>query len=140
MEREREKGNKMGIEEDSGELLVFKFWTLIRICNSITDDGGKEFGDITRQLRVILSNMLRKNLFEDENLAGRPTFELWAFYDFIKQYIEGVNVGKFEEIENTEEQYRIVIQLLKSRGEKMPAQTVNVQYLDFPSKALAQEG
>ena len=137
---EREKGNKMGIEEDSGELLVFKFWTLIRVCNSITDDCGKEFGDITRQLRVILSNMLRKNIFEDESLTHRPIFELWTFYEFIKQYIEGVNVGKFEEIENTEEQYRTIIKHLIDRGEKMPAQTVRVEPLDFLSEALAQEG
>ncbi len=131
----------MGVEENSSETLVFKFWTLIRVCNSIVDDDGSlEFGDITRQIRVIFSEMLRRNLFADESLAGRPTFELWTFYDFIKQYIEGVNSGKFEEMENTEEQYRTVIQLLKGRGEKMPAQTVNVQYLDFLSEALAQEG
>lgn len=130
----------MGVEENSSETLVFKFWTLIRVCNSIVDDDGSlEFGDITRQIRVIFSEMLRRNLFADESLAGRPTFELWTFYDFIKQYIEGVNSGKFEEMENTEEQYRTVIQLLKGRGEKMPAQTVKVQYLDFLSEALAQE-
>ena len=130
----------MGVEENSSETLVFKFWTLIRVCNSIVDDDGSlEFGDITRQIRVIFSEMLRRNLFADESLAGRPTFELWTFYDFIKQYIEGVNSGKFEEMENMEEQYRTVIQLLKVRGEKMPAQTVKVQYLDFLSEALAQE-
>ena len=81
---------------DSSEALVFKFWTLIRVCNSIVDDGSSEFGDITRQLRVILSNMLKRNLFDDERLAGRPTFELWVFYDFIKQYIEGAMVEIFE--------------------------------------------
>ena len=128
----------MGIEEDSGEVLIFKFWTLIQVCNSITDDGGTEFGDITRQLRVILSNMLKKNLFVDDSLTHRPNFELWTFYNFIKQYIEGVNSGNFEEIKNMEEQYRTVIELLKGRGEKMPAQTVSVQRLDFLSKALAQ--
>jgi hypothetical protein len=124
---------------NSSESLVFKFWTLIRVCNSIVDDdGSSEFGDITRQLRVILSEMLRRNLFADESLAGRPTFELRTFYEFIKQYIEGVNVGKFEEIENMEEQYRTVIQLLKNRGEEMPAQTVEVKHIDFMSEALAQ--
>ncbi len=123
---------------DSSETLVFKFWTLIRVCNSIADDGSSDFGDITRQLRVILSKMLEKNLFEDENLSQRPTFELWTFYGFIKQYIEGVNVGKFEDIENLEEQYRAVIQLLKDRGEEMPAQVVKVDVLDFLSEAVVQ--
>lgn len=125
---------------DSGETLVFKFWTLVRVCNSIVDDdGSSEFGDITRQIRVILSKMLEKNLFADENLEGRPTFELWTFYEFIKQYVEGVNVGEFEDIENLEDQYRTVIRLLKDRGEEMPAQVVNVQYIDFLSEApLAQ--
>ena len=41
----------MGVEENSSETLVFKFWTLIRVCNSIVDDDGSlEFGDITRQI------------------------------------------------------------------------------------------
>lgn len=122
---------------DSSETLVFKFWTLIRVCNSIVDDDNStEFGDITRQIRVILSKMLERNLFVDESLEHRPTFELWTFYDFIKQYVEGVNGGKFEDIENLEEQYRTVVQLLKDRGEEMPAQTVEVEPLDFLSEAL----
>ncbi len=123
---------------DSSEVLVFKFWTLIRVCNSIVDDGGTEFGDITRQIRVIFSRMLERNLFADESIEHRPTFELWTFYDFTKQYIEGVSVGKFEKIEKMEEQYRRIIQLLKDRGEEMPAQVVTLKHIEFLSEALAQ--
>jgi len=127
-------------EKMSGIELVKTFWLIIGFANEQTKAKKPIPRALGHDLRLIIAVLLKRELFTQEQLKNRPTYEIWVFYDFVKQYLEGVSRDEFDPIEAADEQYGNIVHLLQERGEKMPSQRIEAKPVTIGSRAVSRGG
>lgn len=125
--------------EKPSEELVVVFWGVIRYANDLISQNKRLPEMIGKDLRLIIAEFLKRGLFTHNQMESRPVHEIWTFYKFVKQYIEGVSRGDFEPIDSADDQYVNIVHELQDRGETMPSQRIEAEYLDLGINLLKKQ-
>lgn len=123
--------------EDQDDIVVWtKFNIILQAVAELHDEFG-DAGDATRQLRVVVAEVIRRDMFGFSVREREPTDELlWTWYEVIKQFLEGANLGKWPHVEGDNRQYTEVVLALKARGHEMPKQALDVDPLLMIGRAI----
>ena len=129
-----DRGETLADQEDV--TIWKKLQILLQGVAELTAEKG-EAGDATRQLRLVVAEAIKRDMFGISVRKREPTDDLlWTWYEILKQFIEGVNAKKWDAVEGSEKQYREVVLALKERGHEMPKQEVRLEPLNLAGKLV----